>query len=478
MTVQQHTMVSVRIGKKNRPGRAGADTVYAPYNGLPLAEVALADAGQANEAVAAALDAFGSYRHTPAYQRAALLLEASRLLEEQRDEFARLLAEEVGKPIKAARTEVDRTIMTLRLSGEEARRLTGEVIPVDGTAAGTGKTGMTIPQPLGVITCITPFNYPLNLLAHKVGPALAAGNTVVIKPSPKAPISTARLAELIEGGGFPAGVINVVCCEADVAELLVTHPDVAAVSFTGSAAVGRIIRNQAGLKPVVLELGSNAGNVVAPSADLDQAARACTLGGYVYAGQSCISVQRIYVHHSVIDAFAAKLVEQVAKLRLGDPLDEATDVGPLIDARSAERVEAWVSEAVAGGARLLCGGRRDGALFEPTVLRDTRPDMRVVCEEVFGPVVSLMPYEELGDALAAVNASRYGLHAGVFTNDLGEAARAVRELSVGGVVINDASTFRSDLMPYGGVRESGLGREGVRFAIADLMHLKAVYLPL
>ncbi|MFZ5824817.1 MAG: aldehyde dehydrogenase family protein [Bacillota bacterium] len=478
MSLSQLTVVPVRIGKENQPGRAGTYTLHAPYGGRPLAEVALADAAQAHLAVAAALEAFHSYRNSPAHERATLLLEASRRLEQEREAFARLLAEEVGKPIRAARAEVDRTIMTLRLSGEEARRLNGEVIPVDATAAGAGKRGLTIPQPLGVVTCITPFNYPLNLLAHKLGPALAAGNTVVVKPSPKAPLSTARLAELIESAGFPAGAINLVPCEPDVAELLVSHPDVAAVSFTGSAAVGRIIRNQAGLKPVVLELGSNAGNVVAPSADLDLAARSCASGGYVYAGQSCISVQRVYVHRSVMDQFAAKLVAHVRNLRLGDPLDESTDVGPLIDLASAERVAAWVEEAVAGGARLLCGGRREGSLFEPTVLQNTRPEMRVVCEEVFGPVVSLMAYEEFDEALAAVNASRYGLHAGIFTNDLQEAARAVRELTVGGVVVNDASTFRSDLMPYAGVRESGLGREGIRYAIADLTHLKAVYLPL
>lgn len=478
MSIPQLTVVPVRIGKENQPGRAGTYTVYAPYGGRPLAEVSLADAAQAHQAVAAALEAFHTYRHSPAHERAALLIEASLRLEKEREAFARLLSEEVGKPIRAARAEVDRTIMTLRLSGEEARRINGEVIPVDGAAAGTGKRGLTIPQPLGVVTCITPFNYPLNLLAHKIGPALAAGNTVVIKPSPKAPLSTARLAELVEAVGFPAGAVNLIPCEADVAELLVTHLDVAAVSFTGSAAVGRIIRNQAGLKPVVLELGSNAGNVVAPSADLDLAARSCASGGFVYAGQSCISVQRVYVHRSVMESFTKKLVAHVRNLRLGDPLDEATDVGPLIDTSAAERVERWVDEAVAGGAQLLCGGQRDGSLFEPTVLQHTQPEMRVVCEEVFGPVVSLMVYDDFEEALAAVNASRYGLHAGVFTNDLQEAARAVRELSVGGVVVNDASTFRSDLMPYGGVRESGLGREGIRYAIADLSHLKAVYLPL
>lgn len=478
MSAEQNPFVPIRIGKENRPGKAGSFTLHAPFSGKSLAEVALADGAQAEEAIAAARQAFATYRFTPAHERASLLIEASLRLEAEREAFARLLAEEVGKPLRAARAEVDRTVMTLRLSGEEARRIHGEVIPVEGTAAGTGKRGMTIPEPLGVVTCITPFNFPLNLLAHKVGPALAAGNTVVIKPSPKAPVSSARLVELIDEVGFPAGSINLLSCEPDVAELLVTHPDVAAVSFTGSAGVGRIIRQQAGLKPVVLELGSNAGNIVAPSADLDLAARACASGGFVHAGQSCISVQRIYVHKQVMAEFAARLVERVRQLRVGDPLAESTDVGPLIDSASAQRVEEWVREAVAGGAKLLCGGQRTGSLFEPTVLQNTTAEMRVVCEEVFGPVVSLMPYEEFGEALGAVNASRFGLHAGVFTNDLSEATRAVRELAVGGVVVNDASSFRSDLMPYAGVRESGLGREGVRFAILDLTHLKAVYLPL
>ena len=472
-----HIRLPLTLGGERPEGAAGSYTLTAPYGGRALAEVTLATRAQATAAVVAAAEAFRTFRHTPAHQRAEWLLAASEALAADREAFARLMAEEVGKPIRSARGEVDRAIMTLRLSGEEARRIGGEVVATDATAAGAGRRGLTLVEPLGVVTCIIPFNYPLNLLAHKLGPALAAGNTAVVKPSPRAPLTTARLVELLLATGLPPGVLNHVTCDPAVAEVLVTHPDVAVVSFTGSVAVGSRILAQAGLKRVVLELGSNAGNIVAPSADLEQAAGALAGGGFVYAGQSCISVQRIYVHRSRLDAFAERLLARVGALRVGDPLDEATDLGPLIDVAAAERVEQWVAAAVAGGARVLTGGSREGALYAPTVLIDVDPAQAVVCEEVFGPVVSLLPYDDFDAALAAVNDSRYGLHAGVFTNDLAEATRAIKHLSVGGVVINDASTFRLDLMPYGGLRESGLGREGIRHALADLTHLKAVYLP-
>lgn len=478
MTTMHMQDVQPRIAGQVVAGGAGSYVLNAPFDGRPLARIVEADAAQMEAAVQAAVTAFSTYSQAPAHLRASLLLSAADRVAAERDDLARLLAEEVGKPIRAARTEVDRTVMTLRLSGEEARRLSGEVITVDATVAGEGKRGLTLIEPIGVIACVTPFNYPINLLAHKLGPALAAGNTVVIKPSPKAPLSTGRLVEIVESAGFPAGTLNYLPCDPTVAERLVAHPDVVAVSFTGSVAVGHVIRRQAGLKRVVLELGSNAGNIVAPTADLDLAARSCAAGGFVYAGQSCISVQRVYVHRSVLAAFTQRLVDRVKSLRLGNPLDEATDVGPLIDEASAVRVESWVAEAVAAGARVLTGGRRQGSLMEPTVLTDASDQMRVVCDEVFGPLVSILPYDDFADALEAVNHSRFGLHAAVFTQDLAEVTWAMRALHVGGVVINDASTFRSDLMPYGGVRESGLGREGIRFAMADLTHLKAVYLPL
>ncbi len=477
MTLRQVTVVPLRIGGKLIHSGAGVLTVKSPYDGRDLGEVVLATRVQADQAVQCARAAFEDYGQAPSYQRSSWLIEASARLEDQAEVFARLLAEEVGKPIRAARAEVERAAMTLRLSGEEARRLQGEVLAVDATPAGLGKRGMTIVEPVGVISCIVPFNYPLNLLAHKVGPALAAGNTVVIKPSPKAVLCVSRLVELLESVGFPPGTVNLIACDPEVAELLVTHSEVSAVSFTGSASVGRAILKQAGLKRVVLELGSNAGNVVARSADLDLAAAACAAGGFVYAGQSCISVQRVYVQRSVMVDFAERLTTRAAALRLGDPLDDETDVGPLIDEASAARVDGWVAEAVSGGARILCGSTRKGNMFAPTVVTDVSPQMKIVCEEVFGPVVSLLPYDDLSQALAAVNQSRYGLHAGVFTRDLEEATQAVKDLRVGGVVINDSSTFRSDLMPYGGVRESGIGREGIRFAMSDLTHLKAVYMP-
>jgi len=324
-----------------------------------------------------------------------------------------------------------------------------------------------------VICAITPFNFPLNLAVHKVAPALAAGNTVVLKPSSQTPLTACLLGQILMEAGFPGGSVNVVPCAKETADLLVTSPEVAMVSFTGSAAVGRLIRSRAGLKRVTLELGSNSGNIVSQHADLERACASCVVGGYTYAGQVCISVQRIYVQQSVMEAFLGLFLPRVSALKTGDPLEESTDVGPLISDEAADRVAAWLAEAKAGGAALLAGGAMNGRMMAPTVLSDVRRDMKVVCEEVFAPLVSVLPYQRFEEAIASVNDSRYGLNAGVFTQDLGEALTAVRDLDVGSVIVNDSSAYRADHMPYGGVKESGLGREGVRFAVEEMTEIKA-----
>jgi acyl-CoA reductase-like NAD-dependent aldehyde dehydrogenase len=402
-----------------------------------------------------------------------MLLSAGRLIAERAEEIARTIAQENGKPIRSARAEVGRAVVTFRLAAMAADRINGETIPMDAVPGSEGCVGFFIRQPIGVVFAITPFNFPLNLAVHKVAPALAAGNTVVLKPSSQTPLTACLLGEILMEAGFPEGTVNVVACLGETAEALVASPEIAMVSFTGSAAAGKLIQSKAGLKRVTLELGSNSGNVVSLNADLEQAATSCVVGGYTYAGQVCISVQRIYVQQSVMDAFLGLFLPKVTALRVGDPLDESTDVGPLISDEAAMRVAAWLDEAKAGGAVVLAGGTVSGRMMIPTVLSDVRRDMKVVCEEVFAPLVTVMPYQRFEEAVALVNDSRYGLNAGVFTQDLGEALTAVNDLEVGSVIINDSSAYRADHMPYGGVKDSGLGREGVRFAVEEMTEIKS-----
>jgi len=452
--------------------------ICSPYNGDVVGTTYRATAQDLEEAIEAATRAFDEVRRLSGYRRAAILENIVRAIKLQQDEMARLIALEAGKPLRAARTEVSRAIVTFTDALEESKRLRGEWWPLDGEASGEHRFALVRRFPRGPVAAITPFNFPLNLVAHKVAPALACGATMVLKPAPQAPLSALNLARLVHEAGAPAGMLNVLLCSVEVAQPLVTDDRFKLLSFTGSAAVGWSLKPKAGKKRVVLELGGNAGVAIHFDAALDYAAERCALGGFSYAGQSCISVQRAFVHRRVFDEFTEKFLHRVRQLRVGDPLDEATDVGPMISQREAERAESWIKEAVEGGAKVLMGGERDGAVLQPTVLTNTRPEMKVCREEVFAPVVVLEPYTELEEALRRINDSPYGLQAGVFTRDVNAIFHAFEELEVGGVMVNDVPTYRADPMPYGGMKDSGLGREGVRYAIEEMTERKVLVLNL
>jgi glyceraldehyde-3-phosphate dehydrogenase (NADP+) len=404
----------------------------------------------------------------PSHARFHLLQRIAGALYDRREEFARIMTGEAGKPITDARREVARAVQTFTIAAEEAKRIPGEVIPLDWTPGMDSHLGILRRVPIGPVLGITPFNFPLNLVAHKVAPALAAGNPILIKPAPQTPLTALLLAEVGLEAGVPPGGLNVLPCDNRVAERLVVDPRFKLLSFTGSAAVGWMLKAKCGKKKVVLELGGNAGVIVEQDADLDFAAQRCASGGFGYAGQTCISVQRIFVHHSVVDLFTTKLLLQVARLKGGDPNDESTVVGPLIDQHAAHRVEEWIGEAVAQGARVLLGGKRMGSVVEATVLTNVTPTMKVSCREVFGPVVTVTPYRQFDEALEAMNRSEYGLQAGVFTQDVNKVFYAFRHLEVGAVLVNEIPTFRAEHMPYGGVKDSGLGREGLRISIEEM----------
>jgi len=440
------------------PGAAGA----------PLALTFQAGPEELERAVAAAVAAERPLAALAAYERADALRAVAAGLLARRDELARQLAAEAGKPLRDAAVEVERGALAFRIAGEEAERRYGEVLPLDLNAASRARTGIVRRVPVGAIVAISPFNLPLGLAVHKVAPALAVGCPVVLKPPTRTPLTMLSVAELVHETGLPPGSLSVLPTSRPLGERLVADERFKLLTFTGSPEVGWALKERAGKKKVVLELGSNAAAIVDATADLDWAAERCAYGAFKYAGQLCISVQRIFVHDAVWDGFVERLLARARALRLGDPLDPSTDVGPLIDEAAAERVEAWVAEAVEAGAQVLAGGARDGSFFEPTVLADAPPTARVSCEEVFGPVAVLFRFDDFGDALRAVNDSRFGLQAGLFTNDLAHAWRAFGELEVGGVIVNDAPTYRIDTMPFGGVKDSGLGREGIRYAMDDL----------
>lgn len=447
------------------------------YSGEVFARVAVASRKEVEEAVTAAERSFRKSALTP-WQRYQILSKASELLLARREELGMIIAREAGKALKDALVEVSRAANTCRVSAEEATRVCGEMVPI-GSAGAENRFAYTIRVPVGVVCAITPFNFPLNLVAHKVAPAIAAGNTVVLKPASATPISSLALCRILEEAGLPPGHLNVLVGGGDdVGEMLLSDPRVAHYSFTGSPAVGRRIAERAGLRRVTLELGSNSATIVHRDADLIKAARSCGRMAFANAGQVCISVQRILVQQEVMEPFCRLLVEEAEKLVVGDPTDLKTDVGPMISEDAARRAEQWVREAVESGATLLTGGRREGNLFYPTVLTGVRPDMKVVCEEIFAPVVSVMPYETFEQALEMANDSRYGLQAGVFTGSLDLAMLAARKLEVGGVIINDTSVYRADEMPYGGVKGSGMGREGPKYAIQEMTETRVVVITL
>jgi len=455
------------IGNERRTSPQTA-VIRAPWDGAEVGRHPLGSAADMEAAVAANVAAAEPCRRMSAFDRAACLRRVAEALRARREEFATLLAKEAGKPVTQAYTEIDRALFVLADGAEEATRIGGEVIPLDVLPAGVGRLGLTRRFPLSPIAAITPFNFPVMLALHKVAPAMACGASLTLKPPPQDPLTTELLGELIAESGYPAGGVNVVPCELQVAQRLVADERVRMISFTGSAKAGWAIRAQAGTKRVALELGGNAGVIVEPDADLGRAADRCATGGYGYAGQSCISVQRILVHRSVYDEFLRRYVSRVAKLRTGDPLDPATEVGPMISEDAAQRAERWIRDAVRDGARVETGGTRERAVLQPTVLTATRPDQPVNCEEVFAPVTTVTPYASFEEAAAAVNASAFGLQAGVFTREVRTLMRAWDLLDVGGVMGNDIPSFRVDRMPYGGAKASGLGREGVRYAILEM----------
>jgi acyl-CoA reductase-like NAD-dependent aldehyde dehydrogenase len=452
--------------------------VRAPYDGAVVGRIHQGRREHAEAAIAAAVKAFGTTKRLPAFERQRVLRQIANGIQERKEEFARVLAQEAGKPIKTARIEVERSIFTFNVAAEESVRGYGEYLPLDWLQSTAGRWGIVRRFPLGPVAGITPFNFPLNLVAHKVAPAIAAGCSMVLKPAPQTPLTSLLLAEVVQLAGWPDGGLSVVPLSNEDAGLLVTDERIKLISFTGSAGVGWAIKNKAGKKKVVLELGGNAGVIVHNDSDLSYAAERCVTGGFGYAGQACISVQRILVEHSVYGKFTDLLLAGVSKLKMGDPLDESSDLGPLIRESDAIRAADWIQEAVRGGARLLCGSKRKGSMLEPTVLTGTKPDMKVNCQEIFAPVVTVEPYQDFAGALKELNNSPYGLQAGLFTRDAKLIFQAYEELEVGGLIAGDVPTFRVDHMPYGGIKDSGIGREGLRDAIQDMTEPKLLVMNL
>jgi acyl-CoA reductase-like NAD-dependent aldehyde dehydrogenase len=426
-------------------------------------------------AVRRAAAAFEAWSATPAHARSAILLGAAQRIAARRDEFSALIAREAGKAWKHSAGEVARSIETFTFAAEEAKRIHGETVPMDASAFGEKRVGFYLRSALGVVAAITPFNFPLNLVAHKVGPALAAGNTIVLKPAEETPLTAVLMAECFKDAGLPQGVLELVHGRGEVTgEALVRHPKPAKISFTGSPPVGAHILSAAGLKRITLELGNNSGTMIEPDANLDLAVPRTVMSAFANAGQVCISLQRLYVHESIADPFLDRFLAATRALKVGNPLDKDCDVGPMISDEAAERADRWITEAIGEGAKPLLERRREGRLLWPMVLTNTRPDMKVMCREAFAPLVSVVTYRDFDDGLAMLADSPYGLQAGIYTKDLQKAFKAVNRLDVGGVMVNDTSIFRVDHMPYGGNRMSGIGREGIRFAIEEMTNLKLV----
>ena len=463
----------------NNPRKTGRTAaIRSPWTGTVEANVAVAGREDVEAAIASATRAFEITRRASSGERSGWLQRMAEGLERTRDAIADEISREAGKPITMARAEVDRAVLTFRFASEEARRIEGRVLPLDVTTLTAGRFGITRRFPKGVVAGIVPFNFPLNLAAHKVAPALAAGCTIVLKPPPQAPGPTLFLGELAKEAGVPNGAVNVVFADVADAAPLIDDPRVQVLSFTGSAAVGWGLKARAAKKTVILELGGNAAVLVDRSADLAFAAARCALGGYGFAGQVCIKPQRTFVERRVYDEFRERLLNEIAvKVVTGDPAHSDVVCGPVIDDRAAERIEQWTSEAVDAGAKLLTGGGRKDRLLTPALLENAPPTTRVFSEEVFGPVMTLDPFDRFEDALERINTGRYGLQAGVFTNDLPRALTAFETIDTGAVILNDAPNFRVDPMPYGGIKESGFGREGLEYAIEDMTEPKLLVLP-
>jgi glyceraldehyde-3-phosphate dehydrogenase (NADP+) len=459
-------------GEERTPG--DGYLTRSPYDGAPAAHAHLGGAQEVADALDAVTRAFAVTKRLPSYRRSEILAEVSSTLSRDRERFAEAIAREAGKPIGAALGEADRAAFTFKVASEEALRIGGEIVPLDWLPGMDGSRVEIRSVPLGPVSAITPFNYPLNLVAHKLAPALAAGDPIALRPDARTPTAAVLLGRAILEAGWPADGLAVVPTEVEHAAPFVEDDRLKLFSFTGSPRVGWMLKNRAGRKRVTLELGGNAGTIVHADADVARAVERIVWGGFSYSGQSCISVQRVFVHDDVYDELATRLAEAADALVTGDPMDPATDVGPVIDAASAERIASWLDEAKAAGATVLAGGTVDGTVVRPTVLADVDESAKVVCEEIFGPVLSLLRYTDAEDALARLDDSDFGLQAGLFTSDYDLIERAFERVEVGGLVVGDVSTFRVDHQPYGGVKASGFGREGIRSAIEDMTERKVL----
>lgn len=446
-----------------------------PYNQETLGICPKASREDVEQAIASAVQGFKAMSRMPAHQRCAVLQKTSELIDANKEEIAAIIAGEAGKAWKYALGEASRAAETFKFASEEAKQSHGELVPMDASRGSENRFGFYQRVPIGVVIAISPFNFPLNLVAHKVAPAIASGNSVVLKPASYTPLTALKLGELMMQAGLPHGALNIVMGGGStVGAWLVEHPEPAMVTFTGSPPVGQFIKERAGMKRVTLELGSNSAVIVEDGADLDYAVARCAMGSYANSGQVCIAVQRIYVNRKIYPTFLKKFIAATEKQVVGDPLDKNCDVGPMIEEKEAVRVEEWIKEAVARGAKIAAGGKRAGAVFEPTVLTEVKPDMKVMAQEIFAPVVCLVPYDDFDQAVCLADNSLYGLQAGVFTKDIGQAFKAIHGLNVGGVIINDVPTYRADHMPYGGNKLSGLGREGLKYAMEEMTNIKMV----
>ncbi|WP_077624435.1 aldehyde dehydrogenase family protein [Sediminibacillus massiliensis] len=448
------------------------------YTQDTYAVVSKAGGQEVEKAVASAEFAFKKNPLSP-YKRYQILKRVSELLLEKKEELAQVIMNEAGKPIKQARTEVERAAQTFEVASEEAKRISGEGVPVEAAPGSENRMAFTIKVPVGVVGAISPFNFPLNLVAHKVAPAIAAGNAVVLKPASATPVTALKLAQIFQEAELPDGLFNVVVGSGStVGEQLMKDSRISLYTFTGSAKIGLKLKQTTGLNKLILELGNNSPVIVDKHADVELAANNIAQKGFAYAGQVCISVQRVYVHEEVKEAFQEKLVQAIKDLKVGDPSDPDTDVGPMIAEEEAERAEHWVKEAVDDGGEVIVGGKRNGPVFQPTIVSNVHKNMKVVCEEIFAPVVSLITYNDLEECIEEVNESPYGLQGGIFTRDLDTAFYAARKVEVGGLMINDSSQYRVDLMPYGGVKDSGSGKEGPKYSIQEMTEERLVVLNL
>ncbi|KOY83179.1 aldehyde dehydrogenase family protein [Lysinibacillus macroides] len=450
-------------------------SLYAPYSQQKIAEIPQASQEVVQKAIHAAYKAKEAAANTTAYERAQVLEQLVQLFVQHKEKAARIIALEAGKPLKYALLEIERTIETYKFAAEEAKRLVGEIVPMDAAKNGHNRFGYTLEQPIGVVAAITPFNFPQNLVAHKVGPAIAAGNTIILKPASQTPLSALFLAELMEQTSLPKGAFNVITGGGKlVGDVLVESDQINMITFTGSPAVGMDIRNRAGLKKVTLELGSNAGLLIDKQVNLDEIVSKCVVGAFSNQGQVCISLQRIYVMDTLYDEFLAKFVAQTERLVLGDPLEMTTDISALIHANEELRALDWINEALANGAELATGGKLQNRILLPTILTNVADHLKVSCQEVFAPIVIVNRITSIQEGIEAINQSQYGLQAGIFTNDIQTAFMTSKALEVGGVIINDIPTYRVDQMPYGGVKESGTGKEGIKYAIHEMTETKLI----